>query len=85
MSTRYRTNYYYDRRSGINGGVDKSFIERKPDIELRKKFSIDNYRDYDRVRSERGDRYMLIVHQRKKLIMIVQINLKFGAEKIVQQ
>ena len=29
FDTRYRTNYYYDRDQDINGGVDKSFIERK--------------------------------------------------------
>ncbi|MBI5730995.1 MAG: hypothetical protein HY963_07645 [Ignavibacteriales bacterium] len=57
-STRYRTNYYYDRDRIINGGVDKSFIERKAGYRIaeREITSIDNYRDYDRVRSERGDK-----------------------------
>jgi len=57
-NTRYRNNYYSSRDRIINGGIDKSYIERKAGYRIaeRKINSIDNYRDYDRVRSERGDR-----------------------------
>ena len=57
-NTRYRNNYYSNRDRIINGGIDRSFIERKAGYRIaeREITSIDNMRDYDRVRSERGDR-----------------------------
>jgi hypothetical protein len=56
--TRYRTNYYSDRDRIINGGIDRSFIERRggfriPEREIR---TVDNFRDYDRNRNDRNGR-----------------------------
>lgn len=57
-NTRYRNNYYSNRDRIINGGIDKSFIERKAGYRIaeREITPINNFRDYDRVRSERGDK-----------------------------
>ncbi|MEW6701929.1 MAG: DUF6600 domain-containing protein, partial [Bacteroidota bacterium] len=56
--TKYRTNYYSDRDRIINGGVDKSFIERKAGYRIaeREIASVDNYNDFNRVRRDRSDR-----------------------------
>jgi len=56
--TKYRTNYYSERDRIINGGVDRSFIERKAGnrITEREIATIDNVNDYNRARSDRGDR-----------------------------
>jgi len=57
-NTRYRNNYYSNRDRIVNGGIDKSFIERKAGYRIaeREITSIDNFRDYDRVRSERSNK-----------------------------
>jgi len=54
--TKYRTNYFSDRERIVNGGIDRSFIERRggyriPEREIR---TIDNYRDFDKNRSNRN-------------------------------
>jgi len=56
--TNYRTNYYSDRDRIINGGIERSFIERRggfriPEREIR---IVDNYRDFDRNRNDKNDR-----------------------------
>jgi len=57
-NTRYRNNYYSNRDRIINGGIDKSFIERKAGYRIaeREITPVNNFRDYDRVRSERGNK-----------------------------
>ena len=56
--TKYRTNYFYDNDRIINGGVDRSYIERRGGYRIaeREISNVDNFRDYDRNRNERGDR-----------------------------
>jgi len=56
--TKYRTNYYSDRDRIINGGIDRSFIERRGGYRIaeRKISSVDNYRDFERNRQARNDR-----------------------------
>jgi len=54
--TRYRTNYFSERDRIINGGIDRSVIERRgglriPEREIR---TFDNFRDYDKIRNERN-------------------------------
>ena len=57
-NTRYRNNYYSDRGRIINGGIDRQYIERKAGYRIAERDinTVDNYKDYERVRSERGDR-----------------------------
>jgi hypothetical protein len=55
-NTKYRTNYFSDRDRIVNGGIDRSFIERRggyriPEREIR---TIDNYRDFDKNRNNRN-------------------------------
>ena len=56
--TKYRTNYFYDNDRIINGGIDRSYIERRGGYRIaeREISNVDNFRDYDRNRNERGDR-----------------------------
>ena len=56
--TKYRTNYYSDRDRIINGGIDRSFIERKGGYRISERniTSVDNYRDFERSREVRSDR-----------------------------
>ena len=56
--TKYRTNYYSDRDRIINGGIDRSFIERKGGYRISERniTSVDNYRDFERSRQVRSDR-----------------------------
>jgi hypothetical protein len=54
--TIYRTNYFSQRDRIINGGIDRSFVERRggyriPEREIR---TIDNYRDFDKNRNNRN-------------------------------
>lgn len=55
-NTRYRTNYYSDRDRIINGGIDRSFIERKGGYRIAERDlnHVDNFSDYQRTRGERG-------------------------------
>ncbi len=57
-STRYRTNYYSDHDRIINGGVDRSWVERRTGsrIQERQIRNVDNINDFNRYRSDRGDR-----------------------------
>ncbi len=56
--TKYRTNYYSDRDRIINGGIDRSFIERRGGYRIaeREISSVDNYRNFERNREARNDR-----------------------------
>ncbi len=56
--TKYRTNYYSDRDRIINGGIDRSFIERRGGYRINEReiASVDNYRDFERNRQVRSDR-----------------------------
>jgi hypothetical protein len=56
--TKYRTNYYSDRDRIVNGGIDRSFIERKAGYRIAQRdiSRVDNFRDFERSRSNRGDR-----------------------------
>ena len=57
-NTKYRTNYYSDRDRIINGGIDRSFIERKGGYRINERniASVDNHRDFERNRDVRNDR-----------------------------
>ncbi len=59
--TKYRTNYYSDRGLLINGGIDKSFVERRAGYRIaeREISSVDNYRDFERTRNLRSDRIVV--------------------------
>jgi hypothetical protein len=56
--TKYRTNYFSNRDRIINGGVDKELIERKAGYRINEReiSRVDNHNDYDRLRSDKGDR-----------------------------
>ena len=56
-STRYRTNYYSDHDRIINGGIDRSFIERRGGyrIESREIRNVESFSDFNRGRSLRSD------------------------------
>ncbi|MFA7228674.1 MAG: DUF6600 domain-containing protein [Melioribacteraceae bacterium] len=56
--TKYRTNYYSERDRIVNGGVDRSFIERRGGYKIRERSisTVDSYRDFERSRGERGER-----------------------------
>lgn len=55
--TKYRTNYYRDRDYIVNGGVDRSFIERKAGYRITERDirNTDNYNQYERTRRSRND------------------------------
>ena len=55
--TKYRTNYYMDRDRLVNGGVDRSFIERKAGYRIAERdiHVTDNYRTMDRSKRSRNE------------------------------
>ena len=57
-TTRYRTNYYSDHDRIINGGIDRSFVERRMGsrIDERQIRDVNNINEFNRYRSESGDR-----------------------------
>ncbi|PKL83477.1 MAG: hypothetical protein CVV24_04755 [Ignavibacteriae bacterium HGW-Ignavibacteriae-3] len=56
--TKYRTNYYSERDRIINGGIDRSFIERRGGYRINERdiSRVDNLREYQRSRGNNGDR-----------------------------
>ena len=57
-ATKYRNNFYYDRDRIVNGGVDRSFIERRGGYRIgeREIRSIDNREEFERSRERDRDR-----------------------------
>jgi hypothetical protein len=55
-ATRYRTNYYSDHNRIINGGIDRSFVERRGGyrIEPREIRTVENFNELSRNRSDRA-------------------------------
>lgn len=57
-STRYRNNYYYDRDRVVNGGIDRSYVERRSGYRIAERDlrTYDDRRDFERNREMDRDR-----------------------------
>jgi len=55
--TKYRTNYYMDRDRIVNGGIDRSLIERRAGYRIAERDirNTDDYSTYERTRKSRND------------------------------
>ncbi len=56
--TKYRNNYYYDRDRIVNGGIDRSFVEKRGGYRVaeREIRSINDREEYNRLRSRDNER-----------------------------
>ncbi len=56
--TKYRTNYFMERNRIVNGGIDRSFVERKAGYRIAQRDinEVNDYNSYERTRDSRGDK-----------------------------
>lgn len=56
--TKYRNNYFMERDRIVNGGIDRSYIERKGGYKIGERdiYDLSDFEKYDRTRKNSGDR-----------------------------
>jgi hypothetical protein len=56
--TKYRNNYFMERDRIVNGGIDRSYVERKGGYKIgeRNIYDLNDYEKYDRSRKSSGER-----------------------------